>query len=92
MLTVNEYFNGSVKSIAFVSERGRATLGVMAPGEFEFGTSSRELMEILDGEMSVRLPGSQEWVIYKSGSSFSVGANEKFYVRTSKDTAYLCIY
>ena len=40
MFKVNEYFDGTVKSIAFGTAEGPATIGVMAPGEYEFGTAS----------------------------------------------------
>lgn len=40
MFKVNEYFDGTVKSIAFDMTAGPATIGVMAAGEYEFGTSS----------------------------------------------------
>ena len=40
MFKVNEYFDGTVKSIAFGTPEGPATIGVMAPGEYEFGTAS----------------------------------------------------
>ena len=43
MFKVNEYFDGTVKSIAFGTAEGPATIGVMAPGEYEFGTSQREI-------------------------------------------------
>ena len=32
MLKVNEYFGGSVKSIAVENEEGTATIGVLEPG------------------------------------------------------------
>ncbi len=35
MLDVNEYFDGKVKSIGFQTETLRATVGVMAPGNYE---------------------------------------------------------
>jgi len=34
MLDVNEYFDGKVKSIGFQTETLRATVGVMAPGNY----------------------------------------------------------
>ena len=40
MFKVNEYFDGTVKSIAFGTAEGPATIGVMAPGEYEFGTAN----------------------------------------------------
>ncbi len=42
MFKVNEYFGGAVKSIAFQTETLPATLGVMAKGDYEFGTSQKE--------------------------------------------------
>ena len=40
MLKNNEYFDGKVKSIGFDSEStGAASVGVMAVGEYTFGTA-----------------------------------------------------
>ena len=47
MLDVSEYFDGHVKSIGFQTETLRATVGVMAPGEYEFGTSQKETMTVV---------------------------------------------
>lgn len=40
MFKVNEYFDGTVKSIAFGTAEGPATIGVMAPGEYESAPAS----------------------------------------------------
>ena len=91
MLDVNEYFDGKVKSIGFQTETLRATVGVMAPGNYEFGTSEKETMTVVSGALTVKLPGSDDWVGYDAGSSFVVDANRKFQLVTV-DTAYLCTY
>lgn len=44
MFKTNDYFDGKVKSIAFETAEGPATIGVMAAGEYEFGTSTIEYM------------------------------------------------
>jgi purine/pyrimidine-nucleoside phosphorylase len=49
MFKVNEYFDGNVKSIAFSTPECPATLGVMAPGEYEFGTSTVEYVTVVSG-------------------------------------------
>ena len=92
MLTVNEYFDGAVKSIGFENAEGKVTSGVMAAGEYEFGTSEDELMKVVSGELVVRLPGSDEWQAFPAGSEFNVAANSKFQVRTTQPAAYLCYY
>jgi len=92
MLKVNEYFGGSVKSIALATEQGPATVGVMEAGEYEFGTSTVETMTIVTGKLVAKLPGSLDWVDFGPGKSFTVAANVKFQLKVPIDTAYLCIY
>ncbi len=92
MFKTNEYFDGKVKSIAFTSVDGPATVGVMAPGEYEFGTSTQETMRIVSGRLAVKLPGQTQWTAYNPGESFVVSANKKFAVHAEHDTAYLCLY
>lgn len=92
MFKTNEYFDGKVKSIGFTSEEGPATVGVMAAGEYEFGTSTREIMRVVSGAMDIRLPGSDTWQTFNAGEQFEVAANQKFGVRIAQDTSYLCLY
>lgn len=92
MFKVNEYFDGKVKSIAFKGEQLPATVGVMAAGEYEFGTAEREVMTVISGALTVKLPGSSAWQTFTAGASFEVAANQKFQLKVALDTAYLCTY
>ena len=92
MLSVNEYFDGKVKSIAFQGETLPATVGVISPGDYEFGTSQKEVMTVVSGALTVQLPGSESWVRYDAGKAFEVAANTSFKVKTELDTAYFCTY
>ncbi|NVK43469.1 MAG: pyrimidine/purine nucleoside phosphorylase [Oceanospirillaceae bacterium] len=92
MLHVNEYFEGKVKSIGFENSEGRVTTGVMEAGEYEFGTSEKERMVVCSGELIVKLPGSDEFQSFPSGTAFDVDANQKFQLKVEQATAYLCFY
>jgi len=92
MIKVNEYFDGQVKSLGFRTGEGPATVGVMAPGEYEFRTSSLEIMTVVAGILTVRLPGAADWQEFGPGASFTVAANETFQLQVESDTAYLCLY
>ncbi len=92
MFKVNEYFDGKVKSIAFKTAEGPATVGVMAVGEYAFGTSTVEIMRVVSGLLRVMLPGEKAWTHYGPGASFRVGAGVTFKVATDEETAYLCLY
>ncbi len=92
MFPVNEYFEGKVKSIGFQTAAGRATVGVMAPGDYEFGTASVEIMTVTSGTLTVRLPGRADWQSFSAGESFEVGRGETFQLKIEADASYLCLY
>jgi len=89
---VNEYFERNVASIAFNTATHPATVGVMAPGEYEFGTSEFETMTVVSGALTVLLPEQQEWKTFSASEVFTIEANKKFKVTTTVDTAYFCTY
>lgn len=89
----NVYFGGNVTSRTVVFPDGsKKTLGVMLPGEYEFGTADKEVMEILSGDLDVLLPGSDEWRTYAGGTAFEVPANAKFSLRVRVLTDYCCSF
>ncbi len=91
MIKANEYFEGKVKSIGNDIEGKDFTVGIIEAGEFTFGTSTDELMEIIIGEMEASLPDGTK-KIYKKGESFSIPANKEFTVVVKKPVSYLCLY
>ncbi len=92
MFKTNEYFDGKVSSIAFRTETLPATVGVMAPGEYEFSTDDKEKMTVVSGALTIQLSNDEPAVTYFEGDSFDVAANSSFNVSVATDTAYLCIY
>jgi len=92
MFNVNEYFGGNVKSLGFENKEGAVTIGVMAAGEYEFGTSTVEYMTVTSGTMTVLLPGEKEWKTYNEYETFIVDKNKKFKVKVAGATSYKCVY
>ncbi len=92
MLKVNEYFGGTVKSIALENADGVATIGVMKAGEYEFGTATIEHMTITSGVLEVLLPGESEWKSYSKGETFVVQKDVRFKVKANGQVAYYCLY
>lgn len=89
----NIYFNGNVTSRTVLFPDGtRKTLGIMMPGEYEFGTDSAELMEMLGGNMDVLLPNESEWKSYAEGDSFHVPAKSSFKLKVNTVVDYCCSY
>ncbi len=92
MFKTNEYFDGKVKSIAFQTETLPATIGVMAAGDYEFGTSQKEYMTVTSGALTVKLPEANDWTVFNQGETFIVEANKSFQVKATVESSYLCLY
>lgn len=89
----NVYFDGQVTSRKLVLSDGSVkTLGIMMPGDYTFGTSQNELMEIIAGKLQVLLPGEEQWQEIEGGMSFKVPADSEFQVKVETLTDYCCSY
>ncbi|MGC6427705.1 MAG: pyrimidine/purine nucleoside phosphorylase [Akkermansiaceae bacterium] len=90
----NVYFDGKVISHTILTESGeRKTLGVITPGTYHFGTEAAELMEIVGGECSYVLDGTEESHSVSAGSSFNVPANSGFTITVTGDAChYVCSF
>ncbi len=89
----NIYFDGKVTSRTIELPSGeKKTLGIMLPGEYEFGTEYPELMEILQGKLEVLLPGNDKHIEIQGGEQFNVPGNAKFELKVSETTDYICTF
>ncbi|MEW9124567.1 MAG: pyrimidine/purine nucleoside phosphorylase [Thermotaleaceae bacterium] len=89
----NVYFDGKVTSRTILFENGETkTLGIMMPGEYEFGTDKKEIMEITAGLLDVKLPDKEQWQTFMSGDSFEVPAKSSFKLIVKELTDYCCSY
>jgi uncharacterized protein YaiE (UPF0345 family) len=89
----NVYFDGKVTSrTVLFADGSKKTLGIMLPGDYEFSTGEREIMEILAGELEVLLPGASGWKTVRGGESFEVAAKAKFGLKVKSVTDYCCSY
>ncbi len=89
----NVYYDGKVTSRTVLFQDGtKKTLGIIMPGEYEFGTADKEIMEVLGGRLNVLLPGSEVWGSFEAGQSFEVPANSSFKVSADGVADYCCSY
>lgn len=89
----NVYFGGNVSSRTIRFADGSIkTLGFILPGDYTFNTADKEVMEIIDGDLDVLLPGTDEWQTVKGGQSFDVPANAQFSIKVKTPIDYCCAY
>ncbi len=89
----NIYFQGNVISRnIFLNDGSRKTLGVMLPGEYEFKTEARELIEIMTGKLNFKLQSDDQWKLIKDGMDFNIPKNTSFQVEVLELVNYTCSY
>ena len=88
----NIYYDGKVTSRTVEFANGEIkSLGIMLPGEYTFGTNEAEIMEMLSGELEIKLP-NEEWKTLNTPETFEVGANSSFDLKIKSVTDYCCSY
>jgi uncharacterized protein YaiE (UPF0345 family) len=88
----NVYYDGKVTSRVVKFADGEIkTLGIMLPGEYTFHTDAAEIMEIMSGELEVKLP-NEEWKTLQTPETFEVPANASFDIKIKTVTDYCCSY
>ena len=88
----NIYYDGKVTSRSVNLADGTVqSLGIMLPGEYTFGTDEAEIMEIMSGELDIKLP-NEEWRTLNTPESFNVPANSSFDLKIKTVTDYCCSY
>jgi len=88
----NIYYDGKVTSRTVnLSDGSTQSLGIMLPGEYTFGTNEAEIMEMLSGELDIKLPG-EEWKTLSTPETFNVPANSSFDLKIKTVTDYCCSY
>jgi len=88
----NIYYDGKVTSRSVEFEDGSIkSLGIMLPGEYTFGTNEAEIMEILSGELEIKLP-NEDWKTLNTPETFNVPANSSFDLKIKTVTDYCCSY
>lgn len=92
MITVNEYYDGTVKSMALNNNDGKFTVGVIMPGEYEFGTDTIEIMTVVCGVIEAMLPGETEFKAYVPFESFRIENGKRFKMRVTYPCSYRCQY
>jgi len=89
----NIYFEGKVISRnIYLKDGSKKTLGIMLAGEYEFNTTTRELMEIISGKLKLKLKQDNEWKLITNGMDFNIPKNSSFKLEVLELVNYICSY
>ena len=91
MIKLNEYFDGNVKSLGFELDGTPYTVGVILAGSYTFNTEKIEHLQIVAGEIDIKLAGGC-WQKFKKGDATVIPAGISFDLQLKDPAAYICAY
>ena len=88
----NIYYDGKVTSRTLeFSDGSIKSLGIMLPGEYTFSTNEAEIMEMLSGDLEIKLT-NEEWKTLHTPETFNVAKNSSFDLKIKSVSDYCCSY
>jgi len=86
----NVYFDGKCVSHTVTLPNGvRKSVGVVLPSTLRFDLSTKEIMEVVDGNAFVSINGAPEQE-FKAGQSWEVEKGGYFIIRAEQPVHYVC--
>jgi uncharacterized protein YaiE (UPF0345 family) len=94
MTKANVYFDGKVVSHTLLfPDGGKKTLGLIYPGKYHFGTEKAERMELVAGDCSIKVDGTNAPAAYAAGQAFDVPAKSGFDIEVKTGICqYICSF
>ena len=92
MYEIRKYHGDKVMSLTYEGDKESFSVGILAPGEYGFGSIKEEIFTVTSGMISVNVEGTDGWQEYKTGETFAVPAHRNFSLKVDEVSSYICYY
>jgi len=92
MYQLRKYHGDRVQSLTYGDESQAFSVGIIAPGEYEFGAIKKEVTTVTLGAINVWVEGNDYWKTYSKGETFKIPEHKNFKFKVDAVSSYICIY
>ena len=92
MYQLRKYHGDRVQSLTYADDKQEFSVGIIAPGEYEFGAIKKEITTVTSGEISVLIEGNDRWMTYNKFETFEIPSHANFKFKVSEVSTYICYY
>ncbi len=92
MFELRKYHGDRVQSLTYDDGKMNFSVGILAPGEYEFGAIKKEITTVNLGKITVWTEDTNEWKTYGKGETFEVNTHKNFKLKVDEVSAYICFY
>lgn len=92
MYELKRYHGDRVMSLTFEDDDQSFSVGILSPGEYEFGAIKKEVFTVTSGVISHWVDGADIWKTHGKNDMFSVPERTNFKLSVEQVSSYFCIY
>lgn len=92
MYELRKYHGEKVMSLTYEDENNSFSVGIISPGEYEFGSIRKELFTVTHGVISAWHEDSKGWGTYRREEMFIIPEQKNFRLKVDTISSYICHY
>lgn len=93
MFELKKYHGDKVQSLTYDDNQTSFSVGIIAPGEYEFGAMRKEIYTVTSGAISCVVEGDKVGQkTYQKNESFIVPYRKNFRLGVTQISTYICYY
>ncbi len=92
MFQLRKYHGERVQSLTYDDGKKVFSVGIISPGEYEFGAIKKEITTVTSGKISVWVEGNDQWEEYSAFQKFTIPDHKNFRYKVSETSSYICCY
>ena len=92
MYELKKYHGDRVMSLTYEDESKSFSVGILSPGEYQFGAMKKEIFTVTSGTIRVNVEGAETWTSHSKNETFSVPVQKNFKLSVDDVSTYICFY
>lgn len=92
MFQLKKYHGERVQSLTYDDGGKPFSVGIISPGEYEFGAIKKEITTVTSGKISVWIEGNKQWKDYSAFQEFTIPGHKNFRYKVNETSSYICFY
>ena len=92
MYELRKYHGDRVMSLTYEDESQSFSVGILSPGEYQFGAIKKEVFTVTSGVINANVGDSDVWTTHGKNDVFSVPGKSNFKLSVNEVSTYICHY
>ena len=92
MFELRKYHGDKVMSLTYDDAEQSFSVGIIAPGEYQFGALKKEVFTVTSGKIGFWVEDAEGWTTCNVGENFIVPEQKNFKLTVIETSSYICFY